>query len=336
MPEHRASSEINTRRTFSRFPLNPFSEMIHLLNQRYHDEWARAESLQDELNDMRGSRLWKAVSWLRELKKRLWAIPTAPEPKLIAKAVPYELPEGISRPQGRVSIVIPFKDRPELLRNCLRSLAHTSYRDFEVILVDNGSKERRTKRFLSRNLARGRFVVVDGSGQFNFSRLCNSGAARANGEYLLFLNNDTEVLDPAWLEQLLRPAMDARVGIVAATLLYPNRTIQHAGIFPRDDGLWVHQYRGVPVGHRGENSELLVPRSVPAVTAACLMIRRELFQAMAGFDERYPVTYNDIELCERVRERGLLVVITPHVRLMHYEGLSRGFTCDLPGIEDSK
>ncbi len=150
------------------------------------------------------------------------------------------------------------------------------------------------------------------------------------GDFLLFLNNDTEVIEPKGVDWLLAPAMDTRVGAVGATLYYPNDTIQHAGIFPRDDGLWVHKFRYSPANHPGEYGELLIHRSVPAVTAACLLVRREVYASIDGFDERYPVAYNDIDLCERLRKRDLLVIVSPHARLLHYEGLSRGFSVDLP------
>ena len=115
---------------------------------------------------------------------------------------------------------------------------------FDVILVDNGSSEARTRGFLSRFESRKRYQIVNCPGEFNFSRLCNSGAARSSSDYLLFLNNDTEVDSPTWLEELIRPAMDQQVGVVGATLLYPNRTIQHAGLFPLDNDLWMHVHRG--------------------------------------------------------------------------------------------
>jgi O-antigen biosynthesis protein len=330
------SDEFVTEQSQCCAPRNPYREVIHLLGQRYHEEWLRAQSLQDELDNMRGSRLWQAVSWLRTIKQRFWPIPVAHEPKMVARAVPYESPQGAGKPRGRVSIVIPFRDQLELLRACLHSLSVTNYRDFDIILVNNGSTEPRTLRYLKRYQSLGRFQVVDSPGEFNFSRLCNEGAARADGEYLLFLNNDTEVIDPDWLDRLIGPAIDSSVGVVGATLMYPNRTIQHAGIFPRDDGLWVHQYRGRPITYAGDDGELLVPRVVPAVTAACLLIRRSLFFAIERFDERYPVSHNDIDLCQRVREKGLLIVVSPHARLLHYEGLSRGFTIDLPISREAK
>jgi GT2 family glycosyltransferase len=304
-------------------------ELIHLLNQRYRREWERAEALAAELDAVRGSGLWRAVAWLRRLKRRL--LPPPPPPAYLPWDDTCPEWDASARPSGRVSIIIPFRDRAELLQNCLRSLRGSSYRDYETVLVDNGSGEPRTQRLLWRLAGRRGVQVVDCPGPFNFSRLCNEGARRAGGDYLLFLNNDTEVLDPDWLEQLLAPAGQPGVGAVGATLLYPDRTIQHAGIFPRRDGLWTHPYRGLPADHAGDRGELLRVRSVPAVTAACLLVRRDRFVVLGGFDEALPLTFGDVDLCCRLRRLGLLVLVTPYARLFHYESLSRGWAVDAPG-----
>jgi len=150
----------------------------------------------------------------------------------------------------------------------------------------------------------------------------------------LFLNNDTEVLTPDWLERLLLIERHPEVGAVGATLVYPDRTIQHAGLFPHRDGRWVHVYRGRPLDCEGERGELRHVRAVPAVTAACLLMRREHFAALGGFDERLAVTFGDVDLCRRVREEGRLVVVTPHARLVHYESLTRGYSLDEPAARD--
>jgi O-antigen biosynthesis protein len=319
-----------SERTQQRERRNPHGELIHLLNQRYHAEWVRAELLQNELDALQRSRLWRAVGWVLALARRVWPRRVPVMAELAERATPYLASPQATPPTGRVSIIIPFKDRPELLRNCLRSLQASTYRDFEVVLVDNGSTDPRTLRLLAKLRTRPRYRLVSQPGAFNFSRLCNAGAAEATGEHLLFLNNDTEVLTRDWLEQLLRIGTDPQVGIVGATLLYPDRTIQHVGLFPRTDGLWVHPYRGEPADHSGERGELLTTRCVPAVTAACLLIGRTLFSQLGGFDERFPVAYNDVDLCVRARERGLSVVISPDARLFHYEGLSRGCSADTP------
>ena len=213
---------------------------------------------------------------------------------------------------GQVSIVIPFRDRVEMLHNCLSSLRHSSYRHGEVVLVDNGSREPVTQRYLDRLAGRRRVTILAEPGEFNFARLCNRGAERAHGEWLLFLNNDVEVISPDWLEQLLLVADQPNVGVVGATLLYPSGKLQHAGMFPLSDGRWEHAYRGFPESHPGEDRELLRVRSVLAVTGACLLMCRRLFRDLSGFDERFPVLHNDTDLCRRVREKGLLVAVTPH------------------------
>ena len=310
----------------NRIRRNPYRELIHLLNQRYHDEWVRAEALQNKLDRLQRCKLLPLLKWFGRLAKRLRTlVRPSPVAAVAEKAVPYVAPERSEPLSGLVSIIIPFKDRPELLRNCLRSLSASTHRRFEVILVDNGSTQRRTRRLLDRYGARPGVQIVCDPSPFNFARLCNRGAHRATGDFLLLLNNDTEVLDRDWLEQLMTIAADPNVGAVGATLLYPDRTIQHAGLFLRSDGVWVHPYRG---DVEGANGELRVARSVPAVTAACLMIRRQLFQEVGGFDEQFPVMFNDVDLCARLRSRGLQVVITPHARLFHYESLSRGYTLD--------
>jgi GT2 family glycosyltransferase len=369
-----------------------YRRLIHTLHRRYHREWERAELLEQELARVRGSWLGPAAAWLGYLKRwlprrrRTAAHDFPPGPCRL-------LSEGPGPVSGRISIVIPFKDRLELLRGCLRSLRASSYRDFEVVLVDNGSVERRTIRYLIhaaeggvrfdregespaepggrraekarpcsgqalgsagaspsrvgpravkatppagsrlRSLRkRGKVVVVHRPGPFNFSRLCNDGAKQAGGDYLLFLNNDTEALTSDWLERMLRLAALPGVGVVGATLLYPDGTIQHAGLFPRGDGKWVHAYRLLPGNSPGGHGELQKPRVVPALSGACLMMRKDLFEELGGFNEELPLTYNDVDLCCRVRRRGLVAAISPHARLLHYECLSRGFAGDEPGV----
>jgi GT2 family glycosyltransferase len=299
--------------------------LIHELNRRYRQEWDRAERLRAELADIHASRAWRVFAWLRRVKKRLWNVfhPASPAVQSDPGATVADVP---GRPHGQVSIVIPFKDRPELLRGCLRSLRRSTYLRFEVILVDNGSTDPRTQKLSSRLAGRPRVRMVSCPGPFNFSRLCNEGARAAGGDYLLFLNNDTEVLAPDWLEQLLLIERHPEIGAVGATLLYPDRTIQHAGIVPEGEGCWGHVYRGKPEGYEGKQGELRHIRAVPAVTGACLLMRRQQFHELGGFDERFPVTLGDVDLCRRLRERGLLVVVTPHARLLHFESLSRGYS----------
>lgn len=307
--------------------------LIHDLNQRYRQEFDRAEMLQSELNDIKNSRWWPWFSRLRGISSKLRS---QPSPKLIDPPVEV-LPSSVSLAEpfqpvsdrnysaSHVSIVIPFRDQHELLERCVLPL-HRTVPKAELVLVDNGSVEQRTKNFLHRCRLQHGAQIVHLDEPFNFARLCNAGAAVVHREVLLFLNNDVMAMQPAWLEAMLEVVSDTRVGIVGATLLYPDRTIQHAGLAPTGSGgAWVHPYRHLSDTHAGHQNELRRIRSVPAVTGACLMIRRKLFEEIQGFDHRFPVTMNDVDLCSRVRQKGLQVIITPFARLWHFESLSRGY-----------
>jgi O-antigen biosynthesis protein len=216
------------------------------------------------------------------------------------------------------------------LRNCLHGIWRSSYRDFEVILVDNGSAEPRMLRYLDHLRTRRRIRVISCPEPFNFARLCNQGAVAARSDWLLFLNNDTEALSTDWLEKLLEVAGHPRVGIVGATLLHADGTLQHAGIFPTPDGCWTHLHENEPATSPGDHGELLHVRTVPAVTGACLLIARHRFEELGGFDERFPSDHNDVDLCLRARQRGWLTAVTPHARLTHFAGLSRPLVTACP------
>ena len=304
-----------------------FRDLIHGLNQRCRAEFDRAERLQAELDDIKGSRAWRIFRWLRNLR-RFFKPVVAPDPLNRSGALDAARLAAstsvLSAPLPKVSILIPFKDQLGLLRNCLRSLRRGTYRRLEIVLLDNGSTAPEMLRYLKRMERRRGFRVVHCPGEFNFARICNVGSQHASGHYLLFLNNDVEVLSSDWLERMLVVAENAEVGVVGSTLLYPDGTIQHAGIEQLANGLWRHAFRGTTPDHAGPEFQQI--RCVPAVTAACLLMRRDRFFELGGFDERYPVTHNDVDLCQRVRERGWLVVVTPHARLMHFESLSRGYS----------
>ncbi|MEO6028688.1 MAG: glycosyltransferase family 2 protein [Candidatus Binatia bacterium] len=214
----------------------------------------------------------------------------------------------------KVSIIIPTRDGLAMLRRCLQAVEATDYPLFEVVIVDNGSVERSTLAFLATTPHK----VVRAPGPFNFSRLNNVAVGETDGAYVLFLNNDTEPCDTGWLSALVEHAERPEVGAVGAKLLYADGRIQHAGIALGVGGLAGHPYR-----FQREAPESI--RNVSAVTAACLLMRREAFDTIGGFDERLPVNSNDVDLCLRLRERGYLVVYTPHAILHHYESQTRGF-----------
>jgi O-antigen biosynthesis protein len=214
-----------------------------------------------------------------------------------------------------VSVIIPTRDRADLLAKCLDSLESSSFGRLEIIVVDNGSVEEATKRLLdSRDLK-----VVPDPGDFNFSRLINAGAAAASGDYLLLLNNDVEAINDDWIEALLEHAQRPEVGIVGARLLYPNGTPQHEGVALGIGGTFA--------GHIDWRNYLGLSEAVrncSAVTAAAALTRRSVFAELNGFDESFRVAYGDVDYCLRARERGYLVVYTPYAALYHHESASRG------------
>lgn len=307
-------------------------DLIHALNQRCREQFDRAERLQAELNDIKGSRAWHVFRWLRSLRRMFQGADGGGKPQgergpmtkpLSELDAPLTNPadDALRLPAAKVSIIIPFKDNLGLLRNCLRSMRRGTYRRIEFILLDNGSTSADMRRYLMRMHNRRGFRVVACPEPFNFARFCNRGVEHAKGQYLLFLNNDIEVLTPDWLEQMLVLAENPQVGVVGAALLYPDGTIQHAGIEVTDEGDWEHAGRGMPADSLGDNV-----RRVTAVTGACFLMRRDRFLQLGGFDEKYPVTLNDVDLCCRAGQLGWLSVVTPHARLMHYESLSRGYS----------
>ncbi len=230
--------------------------------------------------------------------------------------------QNVSR---RISIVIPSKDSVHVLRKCLFSLyTHTTYPNYEVVLVDTGSVEAKTRELYDVYKTKPNFTVVPFNEPFNFGRARNLGAHHASGELLLFLNNNTEIIDGHWLSVMAQWFELPGIGIVGAKLLYPNRTLQHAGVIVGMGGLASHVFRGQPeniatvFGTDGWYRDLL------SVTGACLMISKEVFHRVGGFDEGFVLNYSDVDLCLRVRELGYRVTYTPHARLIHREHVSHG------------
>ncbi len=219
-----------------------------------------------------------------------------------------------------ISMIIPTRDRLNLLRRCVESIEeHTTYKNYEILIFDNGSQESQTLSYL----ASCAHQVIRDDGPFNFARLCNRGAAEAQGQQLLFLNNDMEVITPDWLEALLEHAQRPEVGVVGAKLLYADNTIQHAGVVFGMRGVAGHAHKYQPVKRPGYRFFPHLIRNYSAVTAACLMIRKAMYESIGGMQEQLAVLYNDADLCLRLRQQGYLIVYTPYAKLYHHEGRSR-------------
>ena len=236
--------------------------------------------------------------------------------------IKYEL---TSRPL--VSIIIPNKDHVDDLSRCVESIINLStYDNYEIVIVENNSETAEIRTYYEEISRHPRVQVVEYKGDFNYSKINNFGVQYAKGEYLLLLNNDTEVITPDWMEELLMYAMRKDVGVVGAKLYYPDKTIQHAGIVI---GLGAHRTAGhthyrIPEANVGYMGRLCYAQDVTAVTGACMMVSKALYEELGGLDESFTVALNDVDFCLRVREKGFLKIFTPFAELYHYESKSRG------------
>lgn len=220
------------------------------------------------------------------------------------------------RGQPLVSIIIPTRDRVELLRSCIAKIDEKSrYRNYEILIVDNESRDEKTLDYLKKS----RHRCLSYPGRFHFAGMMNFAVRQAAGEHVILLNNDTEVIAPEWIEAMLEHSQRPEVAAVGARLLYPDGRVQHEGII-----IGLGGGSAVNVDHRGYFGLGQMVRNVSAVTGACLMTRRDLFERLGGFDENLRVAFNDVDYCLRARERGYLIVYTPYAVLYHYEAASRG------------
>jgi GT2 family glycosyltransferase len=236
--------------------------------------------------------------------------------------VRYELP----RP-GLVSVVIPTRDHGEDVERCLAALfGCTTYANIEVVMIDNGTRDRVSLRTFAAWAERepGRLKIVRYDVPFNFSSIVNFGVANSSGEYVLLLNNDTEVITPDWIEAMVEQAQRPAIGAVGGKLLYEDGTVQHAGVVLGLGGVAGHSHKYFPGDAPGYFGVLQTVNNFSAVTAACLMVRRAVFDEVGGFDEELAIAFNDVDFCLRVKAAGYRNVYLPHVELYHYESKSRG------------
>lgn len=241
----------------------------------------------------------------------------------------YRVKYELQRPLPLVSIIIPTRDKVKLLKACINSIKKkTTYSNYEIIVVDNMSKEQRTFTYL-RNIEKDGIKVIRVEGVFNWSLLNNRGVQVSNGDYYLFLNNDTEVVTPEWIEEMLMYAQRTDVGVVGAMLVYPDlEMIQHAGVVVGLKFIAAHIFKGDFRGSSGYMGRLSYAQNYSAVTGACQLIRKDIYDLVGGFDESITIHYGDIDFCMKAREAGHLVVWTPHAVLIHHESVSRGSIID--------
>lgn len=227
--------------------------------------------------------------------------------------------------QPLVSILIPNKDHVADLKKCMDSIEEKStYRNFEFIIVENNSTEEETFAYYKEIEKRDNVRVLYYKEEFNYSRINNFGAKEANGEYVLLLNNDTEMIEPDSIKEMLDVCMRPDVGIVGAKLIFEDNTIQHAGVIIGFGGVAGHAFIGQDRDDNGYFSRIISVQDLSAVTAACLMVRRSVFDEVEGLNEEFKVAFNDIDFCLKVRKAGYLVVYNPYAQFYHYESKSRG------------
>ena len=225
-----------------------------------------------------------------------------------------------------VSIVIPNKDEKETLKKCLESIwKKTSYPNYEIILVENNSTTQEIRDYYKELDGKERVRVVYWDKEFNYSAINNFGISYAKGEYILCLNNDITVISPDWLEELLANCQRPEVGIVGARLYYPDNTIQHAGIVLGMGGCAGSLFVGLARSRGGYLHKAALQQDLSAVTAACFMVKKEVFEKAGGFEEKLAVAFNDVDFCLKVRHAGYLVVYNPYAELYHHESKTRGY-----------
>lgn len=241
-----------------------------------------------------------------------------PAPAIPAKAMTSHLGAPA------VTVIIPTRDHAGLLRNCINGLETTDYSNVKIIVVDNDSVERETLDLLNQLKAAGH-TVLPMPGPYNYSKLNNEAVRQAEGSILCFLNNDVEMIDRDWLPQMVRHATRPDIGAVGALLLYPDRTIQHAGVVIGIGGGAGHAHRYLGEDEHGYFDRARLPQKVSAVTGACMVVEREKFLAVGGFEEDlFPVAFNDVDLCLKLNSRGWQSFYEPRARLVHHESKSRG------------
>ncbi len=231
----------------------------------------------------------------------------------------------ILQDKPKVSIIIPNKDHVDDLKKCIHSISKCNYNNCEIIIIENNSSKKETFEFYEKIETQDKKIkVVYWKEQFNYAAINNYGTQFAQGEYLLFLNNDTEIINSDCIEELVGVCTRQDVGAVGARLYYKDGTIQHAGVVVGLGGIAGHIFLNTPKDQVGYFARIITQQNYSAVTGACILVKKSVFEEIEGFDEKYKVAYNDVDLCLRIQEKGYLVVYNPYAELYHYESKTRG------------
>jgi GT2 family glycosyltransferase len=230
----------------------------------------------------------------------------------------------VPNPHPLISLVIPTGGNVALLRDCVSGMLNrTEYDNMELLIMRNGGTRPEIFPYLEEIAADPRITIIDSRCGFNFSRICNVGVSRARGEIVGLINDDIQVIDTGWLREMVGHALRPEVGAVGAMLYYPDDTVQHAGVILGIGGVAGHFHQNLQRGGHGYFHRAALTQNLSCVTAACLIIRREVFEELGGFDEALAVDYNDVDFCIRLRKKGYLIVWTPFAELYHLETATR-------------
>lgn len=239
----------------------------------------------------------------------------------------YKVRMDIKNPNALVSIIIPSKNKQDYLKKCIDSIVKkSSYRNFEIILIDNNSDDKKFFQLVNqyKKQTQFKFNYVRDEGAFNFARLMNVGRSHAKGEYIMLLNNDTEVITEDWLEGFIEHVQRPEIGVAGCKLLFEDDTIQHAGVVVGLGGVAAHAFAREDRDGPGYFNYINLLNNYSALTAACIMVRTSVYDEVKGFSEEFVVEYNDVDFCLKVLEAGYRNLYIPHVELYHYESISRG------------
>jgi GT2 family glycosyltransferase len=270
--------------------------------------------------------VWEEPRWcvekLREHLKRRRVAAEVSETRLGCRRVRYRLPEN----PPLISIIVPTRDAVGLLRQCVESvLGKTTYSRFELLMVDNQSVDPDALAYFGELGGRSSVRVLRYDRPFNYSAINNFAAKEARGEVLCLLNNDTEVISPDWLEEMVGHLLQDRVGAVGARLLYADGRVQHGGVTVGPGGCADHLHAELPRSHPGYCQRAVIAQELSAVTAACMLTWKHVYDQVGGFDgKNLPVAFNDVDYCLRLQDAGYRVIYTPHAELYHHEWGTRG------------
>jgi glycosyltransferase involved in cell wall biosynthesis len=298
--------------------IDPLRQVRHIPHVLYH--WrAHAESTAQSA----GAKPYAEIAGERALDEHFERIGLAAR----TESTPHGYRTRLAAPARwpKVSLVIPTRDALGLVRQCIESIvALSTYPDYEILLVDNGSTDPEALRYFAELREQPGFQVLRDDGPFDYAALNNAAVAQARGELVALINNDIEVITPDWLEEMVALALQPDVGAVGAKLLYPDGTVQHAGVVLGIGGIAGHAHKHLPRAEGGYFNRAQLIQSFEAVTAACLVVRKAVYQQVGGLDaDHLKISYNDIDFCLRLREAGYRNVWTPHAELYHHESATR-------------